>query len=171
SQLAMVILYQEQFKPMHYKELCEQMMLRGSTKDLAFIKHHLNEDLNLMRTVLAGLINISSYPGDYQLTLSEKPTACPYARYQATFQSFATNRRHQAIRLDPLGKSLLPLLDGTNALPELINHAVAEVKAGRLNLLDKDKRPITDEELVRQQLKMACENVLNNFAKQALLVL
>ncbi|MCS5710897.1 methyltransferase regulatory domain-containing protein [Candidatus Berkiella aquae] len=170
SQLAMVILYQEQFKPMHYKELCEQMMLRSSTKDLAFIKHHLNEELNLMRTVLAGLINISSYPGDYQLTLTEKPTACPYARYQATFQQFATNRRHQAIRLDPLGKSLLPLLDGTHALPDLINHAFSEVKAGRLNLLDKDKRPITDEELVRQQLKMACENVLNNFAKQALLV-
>jgi len=170
SQLAMLIMYQEQLKPMHYKELCEQLIIRSSTKEMPAIKHHLNEELNLMRTVLAGLVQISSYPANYVLTLSEKPIACPYARYLATKQVFATNRRHQAIRLDPLTKSLLPLLDGTRYLSELITYARNEVKEGRLNVLDKDKRPITDEDLIQENLKAACQNVLQNMANQALLI-
>lgn len=170
SQLAMLILYQEQLKPMHYNDLCEQVMIRSATKDMAAIKHHLNEDLNLMRTVLAGLIQISSYPINYVLTVSDRPTACPYARYLATKQPFATNLRHQAVRLDPLTKSLLPLLDGTRGLNELIAHARQEVKEGRLNILDKEKNPITDEDLIQENLKTACQNVLQNMAKQALLI-
>jgi methyltransferase-like protein/2-polyprenyl-3-methyl-5-hydroxy-6-metoxy-1,4-benzoquinol methylase len=170
SQLAMLILYQEQQKPIHYNELCEQVMIRSATKDMATIKHHLNEELNLMRTVLAGLIQISSFPTNYVLTVSDKPIACPYARYLATKQPFATNLRHQAIRLDPLTKSLLPLLDGTRNLSALITHARQEVKEGRLHILDKEKKPITDEELIQENLKSACHNVLQNIAKQALLI-
>lgn len=170
SQLAMLILYQEQLKPMHYQELCEQLIIRSSTKEMSAIKHHLNEELNLMRTVLAGLVNISSYAPNYTLQVSEKPTACPYARYLATIQSFATNRRHQAIKLDPLTKSLLPLLDGSRDFMQLLMHAHIELKAGRLNILDKEKNPITDEQLIAEHLKTACHNALNNLAKQALLI-
>lgn len=170
SQLAMLILYQEQLKPLHYKELCEQMIIRGPTKDPAAVENHLNEELNLMRTVLAGLIHISSYPASYTLTLSEKPMACPYASYMATKQQYATNRRHQSVRLDPLTKSILPLLDGTHDFAQIYAHAYQELKAGRLNLLDKEKKPITDEELITEHLKAACRNVLENMAKQALLI-
>ncbi|MGE3319814.1 MAG: methyltransferase regulatory domain-containing protein [Candidatus Berkiella sp.] len=170
SQLAMLILYQEQLKPIHYKELCEQMLLKSSTKDMTALQHHLNEELNLMRTVLAGLIQISSYPGNYTLKVSEKPTACPYARYLATKQQFATNRRHQAIRLDPLTKSLLPMVDGTHQLSDLISHAREELKKGNLNILDKDKQPVTDEERIQEHLKAACQTSLENMAKQALLI-
>lgn len=170
SQLAMLILYHEQHKPIHYNELCEQMLLKSATKDMAALKHHLNEELNLMRTVLAGLIQISSYPGNYVLKVSEKPTACPYARYLAQKQQFATNLRHQAIRLDPLTKSLLPIIDGTRYLRDLIAHARDEVKKGNLSILDKDKRPVTDEEKIQEHLRLACQTALENMAKQALLI-
>lgn len=170
SQLAMLILYQEQLKPMHYQELCEQMSIRSSTKEIPAIKHHLNEELNLMRTVLAGLVSISSYPPNYILQVTQKPTACPYARYLATIQPFATNRRHQAIKLDPLTKSLLPLLDGSRDFMQLLTHAHQELKAGRLHILDKDKKPITDEQLIQEHLKTACHNALNHLAQQALLI-
>ncbi len=170
SQIALFILYQNQLKPMHYNELCDKVMNKANISDIALVKRYLNDDLNIMRSAFAGLINISSYPPLYTTEIAEKPIACPLARYQAKMQNFVTNRRHEPIGLDPVTKVLLPLLDGTHDLPFLENAIETEIDAGRMHAFDKDKQPIQDKAELKKQIALFCKSSLENMAKHALLI-
>jgi len=170
AQTALLILMQEQFKPIHYTELCKKLMVKTGVKQLDVIKHHLNNDLNLMRALFAGIININSYPGNYTLEVAKKPTVCPLARFQAQNQNHVTNRRHQTIMLDPLTKVVLPLLDGTLDTKALIEHVNTQIKEGKLSMLDEQKQPIKDEQEIVKRTKSICTTTLENMAKQAIMV-
>jgi methyltransferase-like protein/2-polyprenyl-3-methyl-5-hydroxy-6-metoxy-1,4-benzoquinol methylase len=119
SQLAMIILNQERNKPIHYNTLCERIARKHAHVTIEQIKHQLNDDLNLMRCVLAGLINIDAYPGDYTTFIEQNPLACPLVRYQATKADFVVNRRHQSIGVDLLTKILLAFCDGTQSISQI----------------------------------------------------
>lgn len=170
SQLAMLILTEEQFKPIHYNDLCQKLIERSSIKDLAVIKRHLNDELNLMRSVFAGIINISSYANDYTVVLSEKPVACPLVRYQAQHQNHVTNRRHQNLVVDPLSKVILPLLDGTHDIDAILKAVHQEISKGNLIVLDENKQTIKDQKTIEQRTKIICQNTLANMAKQAIFI-
>lgn len=170
SQLAMLVLVQEQAKPIHYKELCEKIHQLEPSNNLAIIEQYLNNDLNLMRMVFAGLINITSYPANYSTDVPAQPIACPLARYQAQHQHWVTNRRHQSITLDPVSKILLPLLDGTNNITTLETAIKQNIEKGALNILDENKQPLKDAEKINKNIHMICEKTLQQIAKQALLI-
>jgi len=170
SQWALLILFQHQQKPIHYNELCEKISLKSGEKDINVIKQHLNDNLNIMRIVLAGLINISSYPSKYTLDITDKPLACSFARFQAKSQNLVTNRRHQSISLDALSKLLLPSLDGTRDLKSLMKITRDQISEGKISLLDQNKQPIKDPNEVKQQVEAFCKNALTQMAQQALLI-
>lgn len=170
SQMAMYTLFKEQFKAIHYDELCKKLSHIMGIKDMEKIRKHVCEDLNLMRTVLGGMVNISAYPPNYTLEVSEMPTACAFARYQAKKQPFATNRRHQPITLSLLSQAILPHLDGTNNLDSLITHVEADIQIGKLSLVNKEKQPITDEVERKAQLNEIINNELKFLAINAFLV-
>ncbi|MFI4936884.1 MAG: methyltransferase regulatory domain-containing protein [Candidatus Berkiellales bacterium] len=170
SQLAMLILFEEHQKPIHYSELCQKVAERGSVKDLNIIKQYLNEDLNLMRAALAGLIYLSSHPGEFSTTVTEKPLACPLASYQAKNLGYATNRRHQAVRLGALTLVILPHLDGKQDIDALIKIAEQSITEGKISILDNNKQPITDKAVIAQQLREAIQNEFKFLASNALLI-
>lgn len=170
SRWGMYFLYNERERQMHFDELCSLISEKTGEKDNELIKKYLDEDLNLMRATLAGLVSLSSYPDNFTMTISEKPIACPLVRYQATKQPFVTNRRHQAARLDALGLTLLPYLDGKHDHASLAKIILKEVKAGKLSIVDKDKQPIKDETILKKYAQEFCNKALENFAKQALLI-
>jgi len=169
SQLAMLILCEEQAKPIHYNALCEKIASRGTLKDIAAIKNLLNDDLNLMRMAFAGLINIKSYCENYLMQVPEKPYVCPLIRYQGQRQNHVTNQRHEPIALEPLVKVLLPYLDGTNTIESLINITKKHVAEGLLLVLDENKQQIKDKEESDKRIALFCRQALENMAKQALL--
>lgn len=170
SQMAMLILFENQTKPMAYADLCQALMTRAHIQNLDVVKQHLNQELNLMRLAFAGIVHLSNYGDNYTTELSEKPCACPLARYQAAHNRYVANRRHQPIMLDPLSKILIPLLDGTrdiNALIEIINE---HVTAGTLSVMDKDKQIVIDPAKRVELVKMNCQAFLQNLTRQALLI-
>lgn len=169
SQLAMLILYEEQAKPIHYNELLQKIAARGPLKDTTVIKSLLNDDLNLMRMAFAGLINIKSYQDDYTLQIPEKPYVCPFIRYQGQKQNHVTNLRHEPIALEPLVKALLPHLDGTHTIDDLINKTKKYVAEGLLLVLDESKQQIKDKNESDKRIALFCRQALENMAKQALL--
>ncbi|MBI2791995.1 MAG: methyltransferase regulatory domain-containing protein [Gammaproteobacteria bacterium] len=170
SQIAMLILHQERFKPIHYNDLCKKVAKMSKTTDLEVVKKHLNDDLNLLRAVFAGLINISSYPGRYTLVVAEKPIACPLTRYQAAIQNYVTNRRHEPIALDPMTKSILPYMDGTHDKDALLKIARELVDKGSLLVLDENKNQIKDKKELDKRMPLFYQNALDNIAKQGLLI-
>lgn len=170
SQWAMFILNQNRDHFMHYEELCDEVMKKSGETDRNLVKQYINEDLNLMRAVLAGLINISSYPSNYKTSLPEKPHAYPLAVYQFKKQGFVVNRRHQAIKLDVLGLVLLPYLDGNHDIPFLEEVLLKAIKDGKLKMLNKENQPIQDETEIKKITNSFCLKALNEFVKQGLLI-
>lgn len=170
SQLAMLILYENRFKPIHYNELCQKLAQRSHQNDMTLIKYHLNESLNLMRAVFAGLINICSYPGTYTLEVKEKPLTSSLVRYQAKTQNFVTNMRHEPVGLDPVTKILLQHLDGTHNLESLIFILHDHIKEKKLLAYDEKKQVVDDMDKLTKSLEQMCSTALGNFAKQALLI-
>lgn len=170
SQWALLILHEEREHLIHYQELCKKIMTRSGVEDINLIKRHLDDDINLMRAALAGLVNIESYPSTFTLTVSDKPLACPLAVYQAKNQSYVTNRRHQVIKLDPAALELLPHLDGKHtfkSLEKILQNGIAE---GKLTMLGKDKQVIQNKEDIQKYSENFCKAILDNFAKQGLLI-
>ncbi len=171
SQMAMLILLENKFKPIHYNDLCQKMLARvPELKDIETAKKYLNDDLNLMRSVFAGLITISSYLPDYAPDLMPKPIACPLARYQAKQQNYVTNRRHEPVMIDIVSKSLLPHMDGSKSIEDLENIIEKLIQTDVLRALTQDKQPITDAKELKEQIKLFCKMALENMAKQGLLI-
>jgi len=170
SQLAMLILMEEKAKPLHFNDLCQKIVERSSFNNIAAVKHHLNDDLNLMLAAFAGLINLSSYPGDFTLAIANKPIACKLSRYQAQKDNYVTNRLHQTVALDAVAKTILPFLDGKHEIQDLAHIARSQLDVDALNLLDEDKHLLTDEDLIKQRVEQACREALEIIAKQALLI-
>lgn len=169
SQTAMLILHQQRFKPIHYRDLCKQVATQSNT-DIEIVKKNLTDELNLMRAVFAGLINIYSYPALYTLNISEKPLACTLVRYQAQTQNYVTNRRHEPIALDPMAKSLLPHMDGTNDKKSLVKIVRQLVEKGTLIVRDKNNNEIKDKKALDKELQLFYQNAVENMAKQALFI-
>lgn len=170
SKQAMFILWELRDRMIHFNELCELVAKKVDVKDMNVIRNNLTDELNLMRAVLAGLINISALPPKYISTVSPKPVVCPYIRYQAKLQDFVTNRRHQTISIDPLGKILLPLLDGTYDEQSCIQAVKAELDAGKINLLDDKQQIISDKAEVEKRVGPVTKEALKNYARQAFLI-
>lgn len=170
-QWAMFILYQNRNHFIHYNELINEISKKSGEKRLDLIKQTVNNNLNLIRAVLSGLIRISTSPSHYTTIVSNTPIACPFARYQVSIkQRFVTNRRHQAVLLSSFGTTLLPYLDGKHDLSFFENLLMQEIKNGKLKILDVNKKPIQKEEDLKKLATVFCQNELESFAQQALLI-
>jgi methyltransferase-like protein len=60
-------------------------------------------------------------PAAYITTLSERPVASKYARYQAISSDMVTNQRQNRVQLGPNARALIGMLDGSNDRPALID--------------------------------------------------
>lgn len=170
-QWAMFILYKNSNHLIHYNELINEIAKKSEEKNIETIKQTVNNNLNLIRGVLSGLFYISTSPSDYTTTLTEMPLACPFARYQASIkQRFVTNRRHQAVILNPIEKTLFPYLDGKHNFSFLETLLVQEIKNGNLKMLDANQNPVQKEETIKKLIPTFCKKQLENLANQALLI-
>ena len=71
---------------------------------------------DLVRCIVAGLVEPHVRTGDFAVSVSEKPAASRLARHQAEEGNLVTNRRHQFVRLN---ESALPC-GRPNQYPETI---------------------------------------------------
>lgn len=165
------LLHQQADHFISYFTLCEQIMQKMQMDDLEKIKLTLNNEINLIRAALAGIIELSTYPSYHTHQLCPHPLACPLSQYQYSIQApFLTNRRHQAIKLNPVEKVIFPYLDGKHAISDLQKILLDEINNGTLTIFDNEKNPITASEKLQQYVPLFCQQGLDNLLKQALLI-
>lgn len=163
------ILYQNRYNVLHYNEIKSKLANYVELDDEALDKFLLH-DVNIMRMILAGMIKFSYNPPLFTTNISPMPTVCPLARYQALTQMFVTNRMHHVTQLDPFSKAIIPLLDGQHTHKQVIEEMTKKVEKEELSVVDKDKKPITDEALRKKVIEDMFNKLLIKISHSALLI-
>ena len=92
----------------------------------------------LLRIYFAGALTITREPVPVVAAPSERPTAAPFARWQARHRPYATNQHHSTVALEPREKALLPRLDGTSGVAALAgSEDAAETEAALAGIAAK----------------------------------
>ncbi len=108
-------------------------------------------------------------PPVFTVQVNECPLASSLARLQAETGPHVTNLRHEIASLNPVGRHLLPLLDGTRDHKALLGGLVERFQQRAFHLSRHDE-PITDAAQAREVLKQFLDHQLPELAKAALLI-
>ena len=133
------------------------------------------EDTTLMAVGLlncymsSDLIELHGMPITFARTAGERPVALAHARLTAASTGLAANRRHEIIRLTELDRHLVPMLDGTNDRPALVNK-LTDVAVGGALTIRKQDTPVTDREGVHAALASIIDEALIKVAGMGVLV-
>ncbi|HEX9784123.1 MAG TPA: methyltransferase regulatory domain-containing protein [Opitutaceae bacterium] len=116
-----------------------------------------------------GACELHVHAGAFVTTISERPLACPYSRWQARSGPVVTNRRHERVELDNFGRQLLLLLDGEKDPDALVDSLTQLAVAGTLIVL-VDEKVTHDREIIRAIMPAQAEAKLLQLGRLALLV-
>ena len=92
----------------------------------------------LMSLLKAGSLEAFVHPPQFSSEISSHPVAAPLVRLQALESDKVTSRRHRPVRLDALGRRILPMLDGGHDKNALLRSIQKDLRAGSLTITRKD---------------------------------
>jgi methyltransferase-like protein/SAM-dependent methyltransferase len=131
--------------------------------------HRLAADLLEGFTHSVSLVELHAWVPPFVSTVSERPVAAPYARYQARLGPRVANQRHERVLLDSLGRYLLPLLDGEHALSDL-GGALDDRAARGLVRVQGEREDMADPHTLRERLRDELAHTLTWLASAGLLI-
>lgn len=167
--MAMWLLSQQK-KPIAYRDFVNLIIRETKIQDRNKIQQILNQDLNLMRLVLGGIITLSCEPLQYALKPSATLRSTPLVQHQLLRSALVTNQRHEVVRLNNVEKVLLKLCDGSHS-PQHIGRAFAQqLISEKVPLLKEDGSIIQDKEEIYRRSEYISKEILNLFAQNALLL-
>lgn len=123
---------------------------------------------DMLHCFASGAIELRTWQAPLTHQVSRAPLVSRLVAQQARHSPIVTNQRHEPVSLDIVGRSLAPVLDGTRDRAALVAELTRQVGMGQLRL-DEDGRPITDEEESQEALTAAIDQMLDSFARRALL--
>ncbi len=116
------------------------------------------------------LVNFTMSEPQFVTTVSERPIANPWARLQAPIRPTVTTLRHARYALDPYEQFILPLLDGTNTVDDIVEKfVIGPVASGELAVMQAEEA-VTDPQEIRTLLANSVRSALNSFAHAPLLI-
>jgi methyltransferase-like protein len=115
------------------------------------------------------MIEFHGIPVPQSPPVSEKPIAMPWARITATEAGHFANRRHEVIRLNPLDRQLIPLLDGVNDRTIILERLTKDAIDNILTV-QRDGQPLTDAASIREALDASLPHALANLARMGVLI-
>jgi methyltransferase-like protein/2-polyprenyl-3-methyl-5-hydroxy-6-metoxy-1,4-benzoquinol methylase len=122
---------------------------------------------NLVQGVLAGWVEFRCLPDRIQKSGHKKPKITDWARCQAQAGRYATNLRHEFINLSEINRQIIPILDGTKDIPEIIREVSFLIESGLLKVqLAHDATNIPASEIPKRLV----DEVLSQLAMQSLLM-
>jgi methyltransferase-like protein len=118
---------------------------------------------------MQGFIEIHSDTKNFVTTVSEKPFATKLSRYQANLPNCTkvTSATHVTVPINLLGALLLRHCDGKNNRQDLVNHMIAYVEKGDMNVSRNNER-LNDPQEIRSYLQQAVDELLPKMAAAAL---
>lgn len=123
----------------------------------------------LLECVAAGLVGFRLDPVRFATELTERPTACPLMRLQASRGPVVTTRRHESRQMPPHIVHLIGLLDGTRTHAELAE-AVAHFSAEQSLAVTLDGATHETEDAIRAALDVGIGRLLRGLLADAVLV-
>jgi len=124
---------------------------------------------NLVQCCLAGFIDPHAELAPFTTQVEECPRTSRLARWQAAQGDIATNRKHEAVRLDHLDRHVLQLLDGKHDAKKVIDQLVAWTGTERLSVWDQQQR-VQDPERIRALFQGMLPESLGRLAQSAFLM-
>jgi methyltransferase-like protein len=123
---------------------------------------------DLFGSVMYGMVLLHTQPPPCTNQASDRPRAHPLAAHQAALGDLIVNAHHEMIRLDPLGREVVFLSDGTRGRAELVDALVARVDTGALQLEHRDER-IFDLKVARVLLESELPDVIGRLVRRGVL--
>lgn len=170
SKVAMLKLAEHKGKPIAFDALCDSVVKEIPSHDRAYVEWFLVEELNLMRLVLGGLIQIHSNGGRYADSPGETPLAAGWIHYQLKHQTWVTNHRHENISLNDIERFILQNCDGQISVKELSQKLTEFLAQQKVGLVGEDGRRIESAVEIEQRSYSLCQSLLNEFSQLALIV-
>lgn len=167
--LAMWIL-SKQSKPISYHEWVQLIVKSVTRQDAEQVQKLLNETLNLMRLVLGGLLELSANVQPHALKPTAQPKTTPLIQYQLQKSNVVTNLRHEVVRVNAIEKILLKLCDGTLECSAMGKVLASTLVAENISLYKEDGSVIKNKEDVYRRSEYLVQDMLNLFARNALLL-
>ncbi len=169
------LLHERRHQPIAYRELCQLMMAHSQLHDIQQVRHFLNNEMNLMSLVLAGVLTLHSGPGPYLVTVSERPETCRLIRYQLEAgQDWVSTGKHRSRRVDRFDSLLLGALDGSHNLENLCKLVSGAVEKGSISLpgsAEQNTVPDSDPSVNSEEvISAAVTNALQRYAHDGCLV-
>jgi methyltransferase-like protein len=124
---------------------------------------------DLLQCYTANVVEFHTWQADFVTEISKTPLASKLAAYQANNGSLVVNQRHELVKLDPVSKELVKVLDGTRNRDELLEYLAQCVAKGAL-VLEESGRKITETKKIKDTLEAAMEKAMSTLASSALLV-
>jgi SAM-dependent methyltransferase len=122
----------------------------------------------LARLVAFGHLAVSSEPVACASRLAERPVAWPLAASDALAGERTASLRHAPVRLEPLQRLFLPLLDGTRTRDDLLAQALALAVEGALTISGPDG-PVEGRDSLAGRLGPAVDRTLEGLLRLGLL--
>jgi len=123
----------------------------------------------LARLVVLGHCAISTEPVACAARLSERPRAWPVAAMDAAVGDWTASLRHAPVKLEPLQRLYLPLLDGTRTRDDLVAHAADLAEKGLLRFKGPEGR-IEGRDSIVARVGPATDACLKNLLRLGLLI-
>jgi methyltransferase-like protein len=167
---AMIYLWEVTPRAIHFDELfriaCERAGIEQPTE-----RDKLTLASNLLKAYTYSFqqIDFHTYPIHMVQDVSEKPVASPLARFQMENGMMLCNLYHERIELEPMGRILLPHLDGQHNKEELYNILLKLVEDGQISLKSGGE-PVEDHDKIQRKLREEVDRTLRWIARAGLLV-
>lgn len=118
----------------------------------------------LVNGVLGGWVDFRYLPDRMQKQISNRPRATPWARAQALANKYVTTQRHEFMIINEAQRQLIPLLDGSRTIEDLISEVSVLLNTGLLKLEIKGNVVSADVP------KMLVTQTLSQLANDSLLI-
>jgi methyltransferase-like protein len=126
--------------------------------------------LGLLNSYLTSdLIDLHGIPVPQSPPASERPLAQHWARITVAETGNYTNRRHELMRLNPLDKQIVPLLDGTRDHAAIVDALVKDAQADILKV-QRDGAYLTDPAAIRAALADSLPHALANLGRLGVMI-
>ncbi|MFO0949263.1 MAG: methyltransferase regulatory domain-containing protein [Planctomycetota bacterium] len=162
-------------KPLAYPELLNQARRRltsneNEAREWEHRDHQVLGQSFLRAAISSDFFSLHVHPGNFTTSLSDRPLACPLARWQAAQGATLTNRLHRTIELgDPVTRLVLLSLDGEHDREQIVDDLCQRAEQGKI-VLRKENVPVTDPEERRLMFARSLEQILDGLAKCAVLI-
>jgi methyltransferase-like protein/SAM-dependent methyltransferase len=118
----------------------------------------------LLQLMMNGAVVASAAPARCGNAVPDAPDVGALARHTATTEGWLPTFRHTVLRLDDFGKRVVPLLDGKNTQPAVLDQLMAQFRTGKLTLHHDGSR-VRDEATARELLTKGLANLLETLRR------